>query len=83
MLEAAKLYIKKSRLFVGKLISEKANLPIYDIAALTKSINLEEYIKLLIKHIDLIERRVIKGESIPHEEKMLSICVLVFPFFLV
>lgn len=28
---------------------------------------------LLIKHIDLLERRVIKGEQIPHSEKMFSI----------
>jgi len=29
--------------------------------------------ELLEKHIDLLERRVIKGEQIPHEEKMFSI----------
>jgi len=34
---------------------------------------LEEYIVLTIKHIDLLERRVLKGEQIPHEEKIFSI----------
>jgi hypothetical protein len=28
---------------------------------------------MLIKHIDLIERRVLKGEEIPHEEKIFSL----------
>jgi len=27
----------------------------------------------LNKHIDLVERRVLQGEKIPHEEKMFSI----------
>jgi hypothetical protein len=34
---------------------------------------LERYMDLLDKHIDLLERRVIKGEQIPHEEKTFSI----------
>ena len=34
---------------------------------------LEDYIRLLDKHIDLFYRRVNLGETIPHEEKMFSI----------
>lgn len=34
---------------------------------------MEHYIQLLIKHIDLVDRRILKGETIPHEEKMMSI----------
>ena len=34
---------------------------------------MERLKKLLDKHIDLVERRLIKGEVIPHEEKMFSI----------
>ncbi len=34
---------------------------------------LKEYKKLLDKHIDLVSRRIIKGEKIPHKEKMFSI----------
>ena len=29
--------------------------------------------ELLEKHIDLLERRLVKGEKIPHEEKLFSI----------
>ena len=31
------------------------------------------YESMLDKHIDLVERRLIKGEKIPHEEKLFSI----------
>ena len=36
-------------------------------------LELDRYMDLLDKHIDLLERRVIKGEQIPHDEKMFSI----------
>ena len=36
-------------------------------------LQLEAYIALTNKHIDLVERRILKGEEIPHEEKMFSI----------
>jgi IS5 family transposase len=31
------------------------------------------FVEMLDKHIDLIERRVLKGETIPHEEKVFSL----------
>jgi IS5 family transposase len=34
---------------------------------------LDHYKKLIIKHIDLLDRRIIQGEKIPHEEKLFSI----------
>ena len=34
---------------------------------------LSYYHEMLVKHIDLLERRVIKGETIPHKEKVFSI----------
>lgn len=34
---------------------------------------LHYYEQMLAKHIDLVERRIIKGEKIPHEEKIFSI----------
>lgn len=36
-------------------------------------IELEYYHNMLVKHIDLVERRLIKGESIPHSEKVFSL----------
>jgi len=34
---------------------------------------LEHYVCLLDKHVDLLERRILKKEKIPHEEKIFSI----------
>jgi len=41
------------------------------IDALIKSLN--HYHKLLDKHIDLVDRRILQGEKIPHAEKLFSI----------
>jgi len=71
--EVALTYIEKSRLLVEKLELEKNNFPLGDLKDLAHRVALEEYIRLLIKHIDLVDRRILKGEKIPHEEKMMSI----------
>ncbi|MCP3891051.1 MAG: ISNCY family transposase [Desulfobulbaceae bacterium] len=34
---------------------------------------LQHYHQMLDKHIDLVDRRILKGEKIPHEEKLFSI----------
>ena len=38
-----------------------------------KYFDLEYFIEMVSKHINLIERRIIKGEKIPHEEKVFSL----------
>ena len=70
---AAALYISKSRLLVEKLVLAQGNLPLGDMFDLAKSMELDMYKQLLVKHIDLVERRIVKGEKIPHGEKMMSI----------
>jgi len=40
---------------------------------LIKVLELDRFIELLEKHVDLVERRLINGETIPHEEKMFSL----------
>jgi len=71
--KATELYLSKNRLLLHKLILEKDNLPFGDEKDLLKHCHLEYYIQLLIKHIDLVERRILKGEVVPHGEKMMSI----------
>jgi IS5 family transposase len=44
-----------------------------DILAIIFEQELRYYQKMLSKHIDLVERRIIKGEKIPHKEKIFSI----------
>ena len=38
-----------------------------------KMVEMEYYLRMLDKHIDLVDRRLLKGETIPHEEKLFSI----------
>lgn len=70
---AANKYIKKARAFYLKLKEGLPTFPIQDDQDLVLVITLEYFMQLLSKHIELVDRRVIKGEIIPHEEKMFSI----------
>ena len=66
-------YIRVAHLLQNKLTSGYQQFPIGDNIDLVQMIALEEYLKLIVKHIDLVERCLVKGESIPHHEKMFSI----------
>ncbi len=73
MVVAAKKYITKAEALVSKLTVDLSDFPIDDTVDLALIITIEHFRDLLIKHIDLVERRLIKGETIPHEEKMFSV----------
>jgi transposase, IS5 family len=66
-------YTTKAKELVAKIAETKANFPLITVFDLVNMINLERYNFLSIKHIDLLERRVLKGETIKHSEKMFSI----------
>ena len=66
-------YLTKAKALYTKLVYLKSNYPQVDSTDIPIIIELEKFMKLLLKHIDLLERRVIKGEEIPHKEKMFSI----------
>jgi hypothetical protein len=70
---AVRYYLSKARALQTKLEGSKEVLPQRDIPDLLILLELERYMGFLDKFIDLLERRVIKGEQIPHEEKMFSI----------
>jgi hypothetical protein len=70
---AARSYINKAAALYKKLEKELPQLPIVDNHDLALVISLEYFMQLLLKHIDLVTRRIINGETIPHEEKMFSI----------
>ena len=70
---AVRYYLSKARALHAKLEGSKEVLPQRDITDLLIMLGLERYMDLLGKHIDLLERRVIKGEQIPHDEKLFSI----------
>jgi len=71
-----KKYLQKTRRLSNKveevieILTEKAKT---DIEAKGILKDLIYYHGMLVKHIDLLERRIIKGEEIPHKEKVLSI----------
>ncbi len=66
-------YLTKARAFRDKLELSRKDLPIIELIDLSKIVELERFTALINKHIDLVERRIIKGEKIPHEEKLFSI----------
>ncbi len=70
---AANKYLAKAEAFSNKLKTSQHDLPMDELIDLSKIINLEKFIGLIDKHIDLVKRRIIKGEKIPHEEKLFSI----------
>ncbi len=66
-------YLTKATAFKKKLGKTKAHLPLNTLPDLLHQIEMENFIGLMEKHIDLVERRLIKGEKIPHAEKLFSI----------
>jgi hypothetical protein len=66
-------YLIKAKALMSKLESSIHSFPTTDVTDIALIVGLEKYMKLLKKHIDLVERRIINGEEIPHDEKMFSI----------
>lgn len=70
---AAKKYLDKASLLLQKLAKEMPMLPISDETDLSLVLVMEHFMALMEKHIDLVDRRILKGEIIPHEEKLFSV----------
>jgi IS5 family transposase len=70
---AVRYYLSKARALQDKLEASKETFPIRNITDILISLELDRYMDFLDKHIDLLERREIKGEQIPHDEKVFSI----------
>ncbi len=66
-------YLSKAKTLADKLEKTNKELPQNTIKDFVKKEELERFIRLILKHIDLLERRVINEEKIPHEEKIFSI----------
>jgi IS5 family transposase len=71
--QSARNYLGKARALLDKLERSKETFPMTDITDLLIMLELDRFMKLMDKHIDLLDRRIIKGEEIPHEEKIFSI----------
>lgn len=73
LVNAARQYITKAAALSHKVKTTKNKLPLNDTIDLIKALELDRFAELLDKHIDLVERRLVKGEKIPHEEKIFSL----------
>lgn len=71
--QCAKSYLTKAKALYAKLETNEESFPQTDIVDAVIIMELQRFMRLLKKHIDLLERRIIKGEEIPHQEKMFSI----------
>ncbi len=73
--KATNEYLKTTRIVSNKIKLLKKEIEFVKLTPLLLS-HLEKlnyYEQMLDKHIDLVERRLVKGETIPHEEKVFSI----------
>ena len=66
-------YLKKSSLLSKKITVQLTELPLETDKDLFHVLELEWYKSMLDKHIDLLDRRILKDETIPHSEKIFSI----------
>ena len=71
--KAAESYLLKANTLLNKIKKEKPSFAIYSPSDALILMELERFMTLLEKHIDLVERRTLKGETIRHEEKVFSI----------
>lgn len=73
MKTAAGAYLKKARVLEKKVDHARQNCNSGHPMDLARLMQLDDYHQMLTKHIDLVERRLIKDEKIPHSEKVFSI----------
>lgn len=71
--DATKKYLKKAKSLIDKLDTVLPGLPVMDTKDLFNVLMIEHFKPLMQKHIDMIDRRIIKGEKIPHDEKLFSV----------
>jgi hypothetical protein len=71
----ARIYLRKAG-----ILSAKAKTTLGEIQSLTlnpfevaRILQINHFVELVDKHIDLIDRRILKGETIPHAEKVFSL----------
>ena len=68
----AESYVQISRTLSNKIYDIRKLEPL-TLHEYSLQLDLEYYLQMLEKHIDLVDRRLLKGETIPHEEKLFSI----------
>ena len=70
--KSSKTYLDKTK-NLNKKLEEVLSYDLKEANELKQQIDLLYYNEMLLKHMDLLERRKIKEEKIPHKEKIVSI----------
>lgn len=70
---AATKYLTKAKALLKKIQEQMPDFPQQAKDDIWLILSLEHFMILMDKHIDLVERRILKQEKIPHAEKMFSI----------
>ncbi len=73
MMQAYQAYIDQAQRHLDKIQTTLTRLTATTPAELLQKIEIEGYLQHARRQIDQIDRRIIKGEIIPHEEKVFSI----------
>ena len=71
--QATKRYLNKAGVLLKKLQNELSTFPMSDMQDVALILTMEYFMVLMEKHMDLVNRRLLLGEKIPHQEKMFSI----------
>ena len=71
--KATTAYLTKARALEKKVTHTLNNISGCSPALVASWLELTYYHQMLVKHIDLMDRRILQGEVIPHEEKLFSI----------
>ncbi|MCP4978805.1 MAG: ISNCY family transposase [Maribacter sp.] len=71
--QVTKHYLDKCTALYNKLSYEQEKMPKEDMEDVAMQVSLTEFMSLMAKHIDLVDRRLLQGEKIPHQEKLFSI----------
>jgi len=73
LMKAAHEYVTKARALEKKVKEVLDDYPATTLTAFALILELTYYHEMLVKHIDLVDRRLLQGETIPHHEKICSI----------
>ncbi len=71
--KATRTYLTKARALYSKIEKSRKDFPRENVADMIIIMEMKRFMDLLQKHIDLLDRRILRGEKIPHSEKMFSI----------
>lgn len=71
--EITEQYLDKAKSLVIKLLQTRLLIQWENISEAVLTSELDYYLQMLDKHIDLLERRIIKDETIPQSEKVFSV----------